>query len=234
MNFRAAGIRNSVWLWPAVIAALAGALVLMRLDPAGDHPGGWDGPGMTVDESFNVDQGARLVDRLFAGDMAGFQAVDAQLPDHPPLGRLWIGLCHELAILCFPPVDPRVPYSVTCARTAPAAAFAATVLLVGWFTGRRYGRSAGAFAAASMVLMPRTFGHAHLAALESCINLAYAAAVFYVADRWAPATGRSYDESPGTEESGTRKAESRPDDRRFPLPGYRTALVGDFSSVWRC
>ena len=64
MNLRAAGIRNSVWLWPAVIAALAGAFVLIRLDPAGDHPGGWGGPGMTVDESFNVDQGVRLAGHL--------------------------------------------------------------------------------------------------------------------------------------------------------------------------
>jgi 4-amino-4-deoxy-L-arabinose transferase-like glycosyltransferase len=153
---------------------------------------------MTVDEGFNVGQGVALADRLLAMDLAGFRQIDARLPDHPPLGRLAIGLCHELAFLVWPPVDPRVPYSVTCARAAPAPAFAVLVFLVGSFAGRWYGRCGGLGAAIALVLMPRVFGHAHLAALETFVNLATAATVLYLALRWGddpriPATGSATD-----------------------------------------
>ena len=177
---------RSRWFWPAVIAALAWGAILAALDPTGDHPGLFDGPGLTVDESFNVGQGVALVDRLWAGDLAGFRQVDARLPDHPPLGRLWIGLCHELAFILSPPVDSTVLYSITCARTAPATAFAGLVFLVGLFAGRWYGRWGGAAAALAVVLMPRVFGHAHLAALETMVNLSCTAVVLYLADQWGP------------------------------------------------
>jgi len=180
-------IRNRDAFWPTIVAVVAAVFVGLRLDAAGDHPGGWEGPGITVDEAFNVAQGVQLVDRLMAGDFAGFQQLDAQFPDHPPLGRLWIGVCHELAFMVAPPVERGIPYSITCARLAPALAFALTVWLVGWMTARWFGQLAGLIAALSLVLMPRTFGHAHLAALESCINLAYAAVALYLADR-LPAT----------------------------------------------
>lgn len=172
------------WFWPAAIAGVALVAICLTLDPAGDHPGGFDGPGLTLDEPFNVGQGVAMVDRLLSGDWAGFRAADAQLPDHPPLGRLWIGLCHELALIVWPPVSLAAPYSVACARTAPALASAATVLMVGWCAGRWWGRLAGAIASLSLLLMPRMFGHAHLAALETCINLAYAAVVCWLADHW--------------------------------------------------
>jgi hypothetical protein len=173
-----------LWLWPIVIALATWAAIVLALDPAGDHPGLFDGPGLTVDEPFNVGQGVNLVDRLFAGDLTGFRQVDARLPDHPPLGRLWIGLCHEIAWILFPPVDRTVPYSITCARTAPATAFAALIVLVGVCAGRWYGRWGGAAAALALVLMPRVFGHAHLAALETFVNLTCTAAVLYLAEKW--------------------------------------------------
>ena len=179
------------WFWPAVIAVVAWGAILAALDPTGDHPGRFDGPGLTVDEYFNVDQGVRLVDRFLAGDLAGFRKIDAQLPDHPPLGRLWIGLCHELAFILAPPIDSsNVRYSYTCARTGPATAFAALVFLVGLFAGRWYGRWGGAAAALAVVLMPRVFGHAHLAALETMVNLSCTAVVLFVANEWGiDATG---------------------------------------------
>jgi hypothetical protein len=173
-----------LWFWPLAIALLAAAAVMAALDPAGDHPGGWDGPGMTVDEAFNVAQGVQLIDRALAGDLAGFRTVDSRLPDHPPLGRLWIGACHEAAFLIWPPAGSQVPYSVACARTGSALAFAGTVFLIGWFIGRWFGAWAGGSAALAIVLMPRLFGHAHLAALESCIDFMYAAVVLFLADRW--------------------------------------------------
>jgi 4-amino-4-deoxy-L-arabinose transferase-like glycosyltransferase len=145
----------------------------------------FDGPGLTVDEPFNVGQGVGLADRLFAADLPGFRQVDARLPDHPPLGRLCIGLCHEIAWILFPPIDRTVPYSVTCARTAPATAFAALIVLVGICAGRWYGRWGGAAASLALVLMPRLFGHAHLAALETFVNLTCTAAILYLAEKWA-------------------------------------------------
>ncbi len=156
----------------------------------------FDGPGLTVDERFNVVQGVGLADRFFAGDLAGFRRIDEQLPDHPPLGRLWIGVCHEVAWLLCPPANPVppgpagrvVPYSAACARTGPATGFAALVVLVGVTASRWYGRWGGAAAALALVLMPRLFGHAHLAALETLVNLSCTAAVLYLAEKWgAPA-----------------------------------------------
>jgi 4-amino-4-deoxy-L-arabinose transferase-like glycosyltransferase len=156
----------------------------------------FSGPGLTVDEPFNVGQGVQMADRLFVGDLAGFRRIDEQLPDHPPLGRLWIGLCHEITWLVRPPNNPvapspasrSAPYSVACARTAPATAFAALIVVVGIFAGRWYGRWGGAAASLGLVLMPRLFGHAHLAALETCVNLTCTAAVLYLAEKWgAPA-----------------------------------------------
>lgn len=210
------------WFWPAIVSFAAIVAAVAMLDPAGDHPGGRDGPGVTVDESFNVIQGVQLFDRLLSGDLAGFRTVDAQLPDHPPLGRLWIGLCHEVAFLIAPPKGTAAPYSVTCARTAPALAFAVTVFLVGWFTSRWCGPFAGGCAAAAVCLMPRTFGHAHLAALESCINLTYGAVVLYLADRWS----RSGERSGGEATSSAAIADATGVALTIDPPKWGTAAVG--------
>jgi hypothetical protein len=174
---------SSTWFWPLVVAICAWVAIIATLDPAGDHPGNFAGPGLTVDEGFNVGQGVALADRFLAFDLGEFRRQDARLPDHPPFGRLWIGLCHELAFLAWPPVDRKVPYSVTCGRTAPATAFAALVLLVGACAGRWYGRCGGIGAALAVVLMPRLFGHAHLAALETMVNLTNSATVLFLASR---------------------------------------------------
>jgi hypothetical protein len=187
---------RSHWFWPVLIAAAAFAAIVVALDPTGDHPGFFDGPGLTVDEGFNVGQGAQLADRFMAGDLAGFRKIDARLPDHPPLGRIWIGLCHELAYLIWPPVDLTVPYSITCARTGPAAAFAVLLVVVGVCAGRWYGRLAGAVTPLALVLMPRVFGHAHLAALETFVDLACTSAVLYLAAKWTSPSPSSADAQP--------------------------------------
>jgi hypothetical protein len=186
MSQTAALTRNGPlsWAGPIVVGILAWVAVVSRLDPGGDHPQSGSGPGVTVDEGFNVGQGAELADRLLAGDLAGFRRVDARLPDHPPLGRILIGLGHETAFLLWPPLDRTVPYSVACARTASAGAFAVLVVLVGLCAGRWYGAAGGIGAALAVVLMPRTFGHAHLAALETFVNLTISATVLYLASFW--------------------------------------------------
>jgi 4-amino-4-deoxy-L-arabinose transferase-like glycosyltransferase len=173
-----------IWFWPVVIALFAWGAIIVALDPAGDHPGLFGGPGLTVDEAFNAGQGVALADRLLAGRLTEFREIDANLPDHPPLGRLWIGLCHELAFVLSPPFQPQAVFSITCARTGSATAFAGLIIVVGVCTGRWYGRWGGAAACLALVLMPRLFGHAHLAALETMVNLTCTSAVLILADRW--------------------------------------------------
>jgi hypothetical protein len=87
-----------------------------------------------------------------------------------------------------PPVRPAGFGVTACARAGSAAAFALTVLLVGLCAARWYGNTAGCVAAVAYALMPRVFAHAHLAALETSLNLTFAATVFWVADRWGHVT----------------------------------------------
>ena len=217
MSFKAFGSRigGSSWFGPAVVAMCAWVAVVAALDPAGDHPGSFTGPGMTVDEGFNVGQGVQLADRLLAFDLPKFREIDAQLPDHPPLGRLTIGLCHELAFLVWPPVDRSVPYSITCARIAPACAFALLIVLIGNFASRCYGQVAGIGGAAAVAMMPRTFGHAHLAALESMVNLSTAAVVLYMASRWG-----------GAENIGGEAAQSEKQKSSGFFSTWKTEIIG--------
>ena len=53
-----------VWTAPALIAILAFVAVAAAIDPAGDYPGAPEGPGLTIDEVFNVQQGVRVVEDL--------------------------------------------------------------------------------------------------------------------------------------------------------------------------
>lgn len=174
---------RSCWFWPAVIAVGAWVAVISALDPVGEYPRNGEGPGLTLDEQFNVQQGVMMVDHLLSLDGRGFREWVNKLPDHPLLGRLWLGLSHEMAYLVVPPAGPSPPaISMTLARSGSASAFALLVFLIGWFGSRWYGLRAGAIAALSVVLMPRVFGHAHLASLETCVNLTWCATVLCLAD----------------------------------------------------
>ncbi len=77
----------------------------------------------------------------------------------------------------------------SAARVGSAAAFAITVFLCGWTATLWYGRTAGIVAALAVVLMPRVFGHAHLAALETSIGCTYLLAVLVVARTWTNDAG---------------------------------------------
>ena len=190
------------WVLPALVAGLAFAAIVSAIDPAGSYPGMPQGPGLTTDEMFNAEQGVRLVRTLpeliigrltlretfgAAGDRRHNARVEIGYhnPDHPPLGRLCLGVAHNFTRALFPPQDHAPQFVVTaCARTGAALAFAALVFLVGWFSTLWYGRIAGTAAALSLVFMPRLFGHAHLAVLETFINLTYCATVFGIAHWW--------------------------------------------------
>lgn len=177
--------------WPGVIACATLGLVLLQLDPGGSYPALPEGPGLTVDEIFNVEQGVFLVEGARAYNLAlldprsGMELFSnpAYLPDHPPVGRLWLGLHHHLARWLVPPTDPDGLIVTACARTGSATAFALTVWLIGWTATVWWGRAPGVAAALALVLMPRPFGHAHLAALETITNLTCTVAL--LASVWA-------------------------------------------------
>lgn len=192
-------VSRRTWIAPALVALAAWLAIICRLDPSGSYPRLPQGPGLTIDESFNVQQGVRLavaIPAWFAGELTWREVFGEpadigpnapagyHLADHPPLGRLLIGVAHQITRALAPPEDPATPFITASARTGAATAFALTVFLVGWIAGRWFGRASGITAAVSLALMPRVFGHAHLASLESFIGLIYAATVLHVADRW--------------------------------------------------
>lgn len=190
------------WGGPLVVAVLATGAILCSLDPAGTDPSLPQGPGLTLDESINTEYGVRLsvaVPELIYGGLTVAEAFgekedlpDAKprlpyhLPDYPPLGRLWLGCWHNLALSLAPPTENSPPPIVIArARTASAIAFGLTILLVGWAAARWYGPGAGWWAAISLVLMPRVFGHAHLASVETVMGLTFAAAAIAFAAFWS-------------------------------------------------
>ena len=171
--------------------ALAGLLgVVSTLDAAGDYPGLGQGPGLTVDEMFNVGQGCRLAEGTWYWMLGGLTCEqlyghDDYLPDHPPLGRIALGVSHAIVTAVVAPREsPASPFAPTAARFGSAVAFAWLVYLVGRTAASWYGAAAGFSAAVALLLMPRLVAHAHLASLETMITLAYTASVLSLADRW--------------------------------------------------
>jgi 4-amino-4-deoxy-L-arabinose transferase-like glycosyltransferase len=100
-------------------------------------------------------------------------------PVHPPLGNWLLGWTH---FVFDPAPDDPGTISVVAARFAPAMAFGLMVFLVGWSTGRLEGPVAGTLASAAVFLVPRAFGHAHLAALDTLTALFLVAAAIAVVE----------------------------------------------------
>ena len=177
---------------PWLIAAAAWLVIFLHTDPAGDYPSSLTGPGETLDEVFNVQQGVYLAEAVKAYHLALLDPQSAREvfdpaiynPDHPPLGRLWLGVHHQLTRSCFPPSHHPSPFVTACARTGSATAFALSLGLLGMIVIRWYGVPAGVAASLSLILMPRLFGHAHLASLETVLGLTYLAAVLGIAVSW--------------------------------------------------
>lgn len=100
---------------PFVVALLALLSVVLTLDAAGDYPKLFEGPGITLDESFNVQMGVyqwrvlrdapRFVLLLPESVKDAFGPKSNYNPDHPPLGRVWLGFWHDLVEWLFPPSD---------------------------------------------------------------------------------------------------------------------------------
>ena len=149
------------------------------------------GPGLTLDESFNIDQGVYLVDAISQhGPLLFTPSVVKEvfgnpryLPDHPPLGRVLLGTAHQLTSWLIPGSEDS-SYNVPAARLGSCFAFALTVFLLSEFSLRRYGPAAGIVTALMLIGMPNVIGHARIAALESATNLAWVAAMIPLLSWW--------------------------------------------------
>lgn len=170
-----------LWFW-----------LVIQLDPTGNYPHLMTGPGLTIDETFNVQQGVFLIEAI---SEYGWGLLDPEslrevfvtyhLPDHPPLGRLWLGIHHHLFWWLLPPELPEGPFCTTCARSGSATAFALTVAICGWYSRRWHGLLASVLTMVCLGTMPRMYGHAHLAALESCLALGWTTVSLVTAEYWS-------------------------------------------------
>ncbi|MFO1002881.1 MAG: glycosyltransferase family 39 protein [Planctomycetaceae bacterium] len=153
------------------------------------------GPGLTLDESFNIDQGVYLADAfaqhgplLFTPGVARkVFGAPRYLPDHPPMGRFVLGVSHDLSSP-FISGSEETLYNVPAARLGSCVAFGITVLLLSEFSRRKYGLTTGLLVSAMLTGMPHLMGHARLGALESCTNLAWVAAMIPLLTWWTRPT----------------------------------------------
>ena len=152
-------------------------------------------PGITVDEPLDVRPGRNYLATLQARGWGFFrpEVIDATYRDnaeHPPLGRWLLGVAstggQPLEILLRGP-DPVGVY-IVAGRLAPALAFGVLVGVIALAAGRQSGRGAALVAGSSLVMMPRVFAHAHLAALDTFITLFWAVALLSFV--WASRQGR--------------------------------------------
>lgn len=149
------------------------------------------GPGLTIDESFNIQQGVYLVDAFAQHGPLIFSPSGARevfgskdyLPDHPPLGRVILGIAHYLTSWCISGSESTA-HNVPAARLGSCFAFAMTVLLLTEFCIRRFDWATAACIPILMISTPSLLGHARLAALESVTNLAWVAAMLPLLAWW--------------------------------------------------
>jgi 4-amino-4-deoxy-L-arabinose transferase-like glycosyltransferase len=146
-------------------------------------------PGLTIDEPLDVRPGRDYVLTLLARgrhffDRTVVDAVFGNNAEHPPLGRWLLGLAsllgQPLEIALRGP-DPVGNYVVS-GRLAPALAFGFLVGLLTHATAVRYGPAAGASAGFALLVMPRLFAHAHLAALDTFLSLFWSIALLAADD----------------------------------------------------
>lgn len=190
-----------LWAVPCAVAVFTFLGVVYAIDPVGNYPGLATGPGITIDEPFNVQQGVRLAVGVPEWSRGGLTTAELwgeaedvgpnpplglHLADHPPLARFWLGVSHQIGLQILPPVGAGGPIVTASARLGSAFAFAIMVLLVGRVTSGWYGWRGGAVATGAVVLMPRGWGHAHIAALETVLGLVWVVAVLHIACRWRP------------------------------------------------
>jgi hypothetical protein len=142
-------------------------------------------PGLTIDEPLDVRPGRSYVSTLRSQGLGFFRqpVVDLVFRDnaeHPPLGRWLLGIASTLGEPFEVLIRGRDPLGLYIAsgRLAPALIFGALVGLVTFTASRRHDRGAGVVAGLSLLMMPRVFAHAHLAALDTFIAFFWCFALF--------------------------------------------------------
>ncbi len=149
------------------------------------------GPGLTLDESFNIQQGVFLVDALQQHGPLFFTPTVARqvfgapiyLTDHPPLGRLLLGFSHESTDLLIPGAELS-PYNVPAARLGACFALSMLLCLLTEFTKRHYGTATALYSATGLLVMPQMIGHARLATLETVTVLMWFGALLPLLTWW--------------------------------------------------
>jgi len=102
-----------------------------------------------------------------------FSSIEKFFPDevHPPLGKYIIGTSIRLFSWFLPPL--------VAARVSIILLSASFIYLTYWIGKAILGREAGIFSALNLLLMPRVFGHMHLATLDITLSL------FFLLATWA-------------------------------------------------
>ncbi|MCA9036250.1 MAG: glycosyltransferase family 39 protein [Planctomycetaceae bacterium] len=153
------------------------------------------GPGLTLDESFNVGQGVYLAEAIGRhGPMILTPTVAKEvfaardyLSDHPPVGRILLGMAHQMTAWLIGGADG-CSINITAARTGSCFAFAVLIFLVFEFCRRHFDQPTATAAAVALIFMPQFIGHARLATLETSTVLAWSAAVLAFASWWTGTT----------------------------------------------
>jgi len=176
-------VPRSSWC-AGILATAAFCLAAVRIDHGLVNSGLPPGPGLTLDESFNLEQGVYLVESLrrhgplivSPGAVREVFRSARYLPDHPPLGRLLLGVAHEWTGWMFPGANSS-PFNVPAARLGACFALAALVYCMSEWTGRKWGVLTAAAVSGFLLLIPQFVGHARLATLEMATCLAWFAAL---------------------------------------------------------
>lgn len=176
----------------ACLSAAAAFLMAASMVNHGLVDSSWPaGPGLTLDESFNIEQGVILCDAIAEhGPLLWTPSVAREvfgspehLPDHPPLGRLLLGAAHAAASWLIPGTENCL-WVVPAARLGSCLAFSLTVFLLTEFVRRRFDRQTAVCSALMLMSLPHLLGHARIAALESATNLAWIAALLPLLSGW--------------------------------------------------
>ncbi len=180
---------------PILIGLLACISVLARIDLAEDVNWSADGPGLTFDEVLNLESGVYIVESVIQSGLGALHpgtyydifSDQAYHPDYPPLGRLPAALANAVLFRVLGGVGHEL-YVITYARAGTAVVFGLLVCLISGFTQHRAGMIAGIASGLILWFTPRVFGHAHLASVETMMNLSYAGCVLLTLLWLAPRT----------------------------------------------
>ncbi|WP_437227720.1 glycosyltransferase family 39 protein [Planctomicrobium sp. SH661] len=164
-------------VWLGLLACLS---VAWQLDLADECAWTTAGPGLTFDENLNTGSAVYVVESILQSGLAALDPRTLQEifnapgyhPDYPPLGRMPLGVSNALLSRLLG-LGSHPFYMITYARVGSAICFGCLIWLITAWTRKRLGWLAALGAGLTLWATPRVFGHAHLASVETAMNLAY-------------------------------------------------------------